>query len=186
MSGLAVFGLKFPSLLKFEKEKTELPIHRNLKMLYGIQTIPSDTTMRERLDTLSAENFRRPFRKLFANLQRGKMLERFRCLGGYHILSIDGTGQYSSHKVRCENCCIKNHRNGTVTYYHQMLGAAFVHPDERVVIPIAPEPILKCDGSQKNDCGTPRGVYIPEAKVLTEKRYPSHSESSFELMEVTT
>ena len=33
-----------------------------------------------------------------------------------------------------------------------MLGAAVVHPDERVVIPLAPEPIVKGDGSTKNDC----------------------------------
>jgi hypothetical protein len=28
-----------------------------------------------------------------------------------------------------------HHRNGTVTYRHQMLGAALVHPDRREVIP---------------------------------------------------
>jgi hypothetical protein len=33
-----------------------------------------------------------------------------------------------------------------------MLGASSVHPDKKVVIPLAPEPILKSDGSTKNDC----------------------------------
>jgi hypothetical protein len=33
-----------------------------------------------------------------------------------------------------------------------MLGAAIVHPDEKVVIPLAPEPIVKGDGANKNDC----------------------------------
>ncbi len=33
-----------------------------------------------------------------------------------------------------------------------MLGAAIVHPDEQVVIPIALEPIVKGDGKNKNDC----------------------------------
>lgn len=152
MSGLAVFGFKFPSLLQFERKKTIPPIYKNLQTLYGINIVPSDTTMRERLDMLPIDHFKRPFKKLFAHLQRGKMLERFKCLDGHYILSTDGTGQYSSDKVGCENCCIKHHRNGKITYYHQMLGAAIVHPDERVVIPIAPEPILKTDGSTKNDC----------------------------------
>ena len=39
-----------------------------------------------------------------------------------------------------------------MTYAHQMLGAALVHPDLREVIPLAPEPIVKQDGSTKNDC----------------------------------
>ena len=33
-----------------------------------------------------------------------------------------------------------------------MLGAAIVHPDEKVVLPLAPEPIIKGDGIVKNDC----------------------------------
>jgi len=33
-----------------------------------------------------------------------------------------------------------------------MLGAVLVHPDEREVFPLAPEPIAKTDGSRKNDC----------------------------------
>ena len=37
-------------------------------------------------------------------------------------------------------------------YYHQMYCAAIVHPDKKTVIPFAPEPILKSDGNQKNDC----------------------------------
>ena len=59
---------------------------------------------------------------------------------------------FSSHEVHCEQCCEKHHRDGKTTYYHQMLGAALVHPDIKAVIPIAPEPILKQDGKKKNDC----------------------------------
>jgi hypothetical protein len=35
---------------------------------------------------------------------------------------------------------------------HQLLGVALVHPDQKAVIPLAPEPIIKQDGQQKNDC----------------------------------
>ena len=47
-------------------------------------------------------------------LQRGKVLEAYRYLGGYHIISLDGTGQFSSEKVHCESCCEKHHRNGHI------------------------------------------------------------------------
>jgi hypothetical protein len=154
MSGLAVFGLKFPSLLQFDKQKSTEPfIRHNLKSLYGVQNAPSDTQLRERLDTISAAQIRKPFKQIFANLQRGKALESFRYLDGHYIISIDGTGQYSSKSVHCGNCCEKkSKKTGEITYYHQMLGASLVHPDKKVVIPLAPEPITKGDGDTKNDC----------------------------------
>jgi hypothetical protein len=153
MSGLAVFGFKMPSLLQFEKDKSTEPfIRRNLRRLYGVDKAPSDTCMRERLDVVSPRQLRRAFKKIFAYLQRGKALESYRILDGYYIISLDGTGQYSSEKVHCECCCEKHHRSGRVEYYHQMLGAVLVHPDHREVIPLAPEPIVKGDGATKNDC----------------------------------
>jgi len=33
-----------------------------------------------------------------------------------------------------------------------MLGAALIHPDQRAVIPLMPEPIVNRDGTDKNDC----------------------------------
>lgn len=153
MSGLAIFGLKCPSLLQFEKLKSsDMSVRRTLRTLYGVHTVPSDTTLRERLDTIQPNQLRRGFKKIFANLQRGKALEPFRYLDGHYIISIDGTGQYYSNTVHCENCCVKNHRDGSVSYYHQMLGAVLVHPDQKIVIPLAPEPIVKGDGDTKNDC----------------------------------
>ena len=85
-------------------------------------------------------------------MQRGKALEPYRYLDGHYTISIDGTGQYSSEKVSCNNCCEKHHRNGKTTYYHHMLGAVLVHPEIKEVIPLAPEPIIKGDGATKNDC----------------------------------
>ena len=94
---------------------------------------------------------RRAFKRLFAVLQRGKGLEGFMHLGHY-LLSVDGTGYFSSPSVHCEHCCEKHHRDGRTTYYHQLLGAVLVHPQHREVFPLAPEPIVKGDGAKKNDC----------------------------------
>jgi len=108
--------------------------------------------MRERLDQVDPRQLRRAFQQIFSQLQRGKALEPYRYLNGHYILSIDGTGQFSSEKVHCNSCCSKKHRNGKISYYHHLLGAALVHPDHKVVIPLAPEPIVKDDGDNKNDC----------------------------------
>jgi hypothetical protein len=44
------------------------------------------------------------------------------------------------------------HTRGGDRYYHQLLGAVMVHPELNTVLPFAPEPITRADGSSKNDC----------------------------------
>ena len=155
MSGLAVFSFKMPSLLQFDTRVRggEDPVQaRNLRTLFGVVRAPSDTWMRERLDEVDPRDLRRCFTRIHSALQRGKVLEDWSVLDGHLLISVDGTGHHSSHKVSCKNCCVKNHRDGSKTYYHQALGAAVVHPDHAEVLPLAPEPIRKEDGARKNDC----------------------------------
>jgi hypothetical protein len=153
MSALAMFGLKYPSLLQFDQHcHSANIIGHNLGTLYGIKKVPSDTYMRERLDEVEPLEIRKPFKAIFADLQRGKKLEDFQFIDGYYLLSIDGTGFFSSPKVHCQNCCVKEHKNGSKTYYHQMFCGSIVHPGQKTVIPLAPEPIMKSDGDTKNDC----------------------------------
>ena len=152
MSGLAVFSLKCPSLLQFDNDRNTDITRHNLRSLYGIERAPCDTYLRERLDTVEPRVLRKAFKKAFSLLQRGKGLEGFTCLDGHYLLSVDGTGYFSSNRVHCAHCCEKHHRDGHTSYYHQLLGAVLVHPGHREVFPLAPEPILKDDGASKNDC----------------------------------
>ena len=120
--------------------------------IYGIAHVPCDTYMRERLDPVSPKGLRPLFKRVFPQLQRGKVLEPMVCLDGCYLLALDGTGYFSSKTVHCASCLHQVHRNGTITYTHQMLGAAIMHPDVRAVIPLLPEAIVKGDGTSKNDC----------------------------------
>jgi hypothetical protein len=149
MSAFAMFSLKDPSLLAFDARRND----ENMKTLYGIEKVPCDTRMREILDPLDPDQLRPFFNLVLRQLQRGKALEPFVFHKNCYLLSLDGTGYFSSHKIHCESClCKKNKKTGEVTYQHQMLGAALVHPDHKEVIPLAPEPIIKQDGDNKNDC----------------------------------
>lgn len=240
MSGLAVFSLKFPSLLDYDHKKRDVVIEHNLQTLYWVDQAPSDSGMRERLDEVDPRQLRDAYKKLFACAQEAKLLQEFEYMDGHYLLSSDGTGFFSSNSVHCENCCIKrhgqcvvkfitkdpediksvkknpsyvlakvpgkpwelvylgkteeetgfgpsvieglaerlgerelselspkekvgierlikayhevNHPELAVEYYHQMYCGAIVHPDKKTVLPFAPEPILKSDGSEKNDC----------------------------------
>ncbi len=153
MAALAMFSLKFPSMLQFDvhSKNKDFYLKKNLE-LFGVKKVPCDTYMRERLDELESKVFRGVFTTIFSLLQNAKVLRRFLFLEKFYLISIDATGLFSSHAINCKNCCEKKHKDGKITYYHQMLGAALVHPDQRVVFPLAPEMIKNGDGSTKNDC----------------------------------
>ena len=153
MSALAMFGLKYPSLLSFERDARGAGrVRSNLRSLYGVGRAPSDTAMRERLDRVDPSELRGAFKAVLSALQRGKGLDGFAWLDGHYLLSVDGTGHFSSKSVHCDNCCVKEHKDGTKTYHHQMLGAALAHPDLREAFALPPEPIMRSDGAAKNDC----------------------------------
>ncbi len=166
MSAVAMFALKDPSLLAFQDRRDD----ENMKSLFRIQNIPSDTQMREILDPLDPDLIRPMFNDVFRQLQRGKALEPYAFHNGCYLLALDGTGYFSSDKIHCEQCLQRtNSKTGKITYHHQMLGAAIVHPDRKQVIPFAPEPIVKQDGNNKNDCECNAG------KRLLQKIRDEHS-----------
>jgi hypothetical protein len=151
MSGYAMFALKDPSLLLFDNRRKY--DDGNLNRVFGIENVPSDSQMRDILDPIDPESIRPLFSDIFSQLQRGKALEPFVYYQGCYLLSIDGTGSFSSEKLSSASCLEKkSKKTGKITYHQQVLGAAIVHPDYREVIPLAPEMIIKQDGSIKNDC----------------------------------
>ena len=80
MSAFAMFSLKAPSLLAFDKERAE----GNLHTIYGIERVPCDTHMREILDPVSPKWLRPVFTSVFRQLQRGKALEAMAFLDGHY------------------------------------------------------------------------------------------------------
>ena len=152
MSALAMFTLKYPSLLQFDQEIHYKALRHNLKTLYDVKMAPCDTTMRERLDGVDLTTIRSACQAILYRLQRGKVLERWRFLEKYYLVSLDGSQFFSSNKVHCNHCCETHHKNGSITYHHQMVVGSIVNPSMRQVLPIGFEPIVKEDGALKNDC----------------------------------
>ncbi|OAD19702.1 hypothetical protein THIOM_004646 [Candidatus Thiomargarita nelsonii] len=74
MSALAIFGLKYPSLLQFDKNRHEKTIKNNLKQLYGVNDAPCDTQMRARLDPVEPCDLRPAFVEIHHQIQRDKVL----------------------------------------------------------------------------------------------------------------
>lgn len=171
MSAAAVFGLKFPSLLKFDENRQEAHIRHNLCTLYGVAgQAPCDTQMRAILDPVEPAEIGKGFDRLHRILERQGVLKEFNSMGALVIL-LDATGEYSSSCVCCPDCCTRTRSDGTVEYDHQMLAAVIAHPDKKTVLALAPEPIVKQENASKNDCEINAAKrMLPKIRALYPKR----------------
>ena len=153
MAALAMIYLKYPAMLRFDTEAHSDPwLIYNPKSLFGLSQVPSDAQMLDSLYSVKPETLRPCFEAMHYELQRGKVLEDFAMLGDYYLLAHEATGQFSSNKISCPRCCVKNSLNGTQEFYHQILAAVMVSQDRKTVLPLAVESITKRDGNNKNVC----------------------------------
>jgi hypothetical protein len=81
MSAFAMFSLKAPSLLAFDKERTE----DNLQRVYGLERVPCDTSMREILDPVDPASLRPLFKGVCGALPRGKAREEMVFVEGDYL-----------------------------------------------------------------------------------------------------
>ena len=152
MSGFACMYFQDPSLKAFQERLADSRQKSNLHTLFGVRSIPGDTQLRSVLDDFDSEAFRPVFNASFANVQRAKLLAKYEVFPNCYYAAMDATQYFSSNSIHCDNCLVKNHRNGTVSFSHSMLMAAIMHPDMPQVIPLMPEQICNADGGTKQDC----------------------------------
>ena len=149
LSGFAMFSLKDSSLLEFDQRRAK---DDNLKRIYGLKIIPCDTHMRTILDPVSPDDLKPLFKDIVGQVRQAGFLTQLK-FRGHYLVSLDGTGYFSSATIHCASCLEKkSSKTGEVSYAHQALVGAIVHPDFKEVLPLAPEAIVKQDGATKNDC----------------------------------
>ena len=132
-------------------------IEKNIKSLFNISNIPSDTQLRDVIDPIPFESLRPAFDAILSSVQRGNELQKFITLGHYAI-ALDGTGYFSSSAVKCKHCLTKKIKikkelkkeevddyddesendNRELQYHHQMLAASIIHPSISQVLPLFP------------------------------------------------
>ena len=153
MSGYALFALKDPSLLAFEIRRRESASRENLRAIYGIEQIPSDTQLRQVLDGVDPARLRPLLSEVMGTVLRQKGLRAHRVLEKYYVVALDGVEHFRSEKVHCEQCTVSYHGSeGVAQYSHRLLVAALVAPGQRTVLPLEAEAVVRQDGSAKNDC----------------------------------
>lgn len=80
MSAFAMFSRKSPALLAFDKERTE----GHWESIYGMERVPCDTPMRERLDPIAPASLQPWFTRVCRPRQRGQALAPMTCLDGHY------------------------------------------------------------------------------------------------------
>jgi hypothetical protein len=176
MSAFAMMFFQDPSMLEFQTRLQDTHNLNNLKTLFHVQSIPKDSQFRAIIDDVPSYLIEETFLDFYRPLQRGKHLEQFRFLDGRYLVSLDGTQQFSSDAISCPHCLQKKLKSGKIIYHHQVLAAAIVHPDNRQVIPLAPEPIHQIDGQSKQDCE------INAGKRMVGKIREDHSKLNFVIL----
>jgi hypothetical protein len=163
LSAFAMFYMQDSSLLEFQRRVEEQVQRNNLRTVFGIKTIPSDTQLREILDWQEEKAVSNVFREVVRRLQRSKQLERYRYLEQGLLITMDGSEYFNSEKLHCRRCLKRNKSDGSVEFYHQIVQPAIVNPELHQVLPLAPQFIRKQDGASKQDSETQAGKRLVAA-----------------------
>ena len=105
MSAYAMFSLKSPSLLAFERRR--MNDEHNLESIYGMSAIPCDTQMRTRLDEVAPDSLRPAYKAVFKQAEQGGILENMVFMEDCFLISNDGTGYFSSERLHSPVCLEK-------------------------------------------------------------------------------
>ena len=149
IAAFSVFFTQCPSFLEHQNLMKKKRGKDNAFSLFGLKKIPSDNQIRTLLDPIPATTVFETFKTVWEWLRENKILNHFKYLDEEILLAIDGTEYYSSKKINCPHCNCRHHRNGTTTYYHQVITPVIVAPDQKQVINLEPEFISQQDGKTK-------------------------------------
>ena len=152
MSGLICQYFQEPSLLQFQRSMEEERHNNNVRAMFDVTSIPSDTQLGAIIDPVPGKWHQGVFKEFVNRLQRDNQLQQFQLIDNKYFIAIDATQYASSEAIRCKKCLRKKHKDGTTTYQHFALQAAMMNPKMKQVIPMLVEDICNGDGHVKQDC----------------------------------
>ena len=153
LSAFSIFYFQNKSWLSFQRDIDTAKGISNAKTIFGISDIPSDNHIRNMLDKITPDNFKKVYELILEKLKDIGVLDKFNFKDEYMLVALDGTHYHSSKNISCKCCQSKtNSDTGEVHYYHSVLTPTIVHPESKKVIPLMQEFISNDDGEDKQDC----------------------------------
>jgi len=100
--------------------------------VFGVAQCPHGDTLHVTCSRLDPDQVQAVVTDLGRTLIRKKVLDRYRLLGWYFVIAIDGTGRLTFPERHCPHCLTVTH-HGRTTYYHPVLEAKLVCPNGLVI-----------------------------------------------------
>ena len=151
LAAFSVFFMQSESFLEHQRHMDSNQGKSNANTLFGMMKVPTVPQIRNIVDGISANSLSSVFNCIYQALRRDGHLKPFQYLGGL-LIALDGTQYFDSQKLNCKCCSSRNHKNGTVTYFHSAILPVIVAPGQSQVVSLAPEFITPQDGHEKQDC----------------------------------
>ena len=148
---ISLFLFKEGSRNAFNQDRKDSEFVNNYEKLFGLR-LPHMDTVDDLFRAISPEELERFKIKLIENLLEKKALHKWRMLGKYFVVAVDGTGVMSFDKRHCDKCLVKTYESGKKGYFHNVLEAKLVLPNG-LAISLATEWIENdSDNYDKQDC----------------------------------
>ena len=109
-----------------DKLRNNGPSQAKFATWFGVENIPHGDTLNNGYRRLKVDEVQEVTCRSVETLIRKKVLYRYRLLGVYFLVAIDGTGVLSFRKRHCPHCLTKTLHNGEIIYYHPVLEAKLV------------------------------------------------------------
>ena len=151
--GIFLFLLRLGSKRRIKyKLQTEYFLENLNRLCAGYnQNVAHHDTVEYLLSGLEPGQIYEVRHKMINRLIRMKALEKYRLLGKYYMIAIDGTGHMVFKERHCPHCLTKQKDGEILYYYHNVLEAKLVTATG-LALSVETEFILNSDGATKQDC----------------------------------
>lgn len=171
LGAFSVFFSQSPSFLAHQRAMEKSKGRSNAVSLFQLEKIPCDNQIRALLDPITPRHLYPLFDEILLALEQAGQLEQFRVLNEQLLVSMDGTGYFSSKAIQCTNCQHRTTAKGETTYYHTAITPVIVAPGCSQVISLVPEYIVPQDGHDKQDCERMAAKRWVKQQAITFKPY---------------
>jgi hypothetical protein len=150
MASVFMFLFKQGSRNQMNEDREEAQFKSNYKALFGLK-LPHMDAVSDVMNKLSPQHLESIRCHIIKYLLDKRSLHKFRLMGKYFSVAIDGSGIYTYAKEPYPNCPYKTSKKGKKTWYQNVLEAKIVCSNG-FSISIGTEWLKNEDGHTKQDC----------------------------------
>ena len=122
---IAMFLFKEGSRNALNNDRDEENFKVNYKNLFHMR-LPHMDTVDNVMRQLKESELESLKTNMIRNLLQKKSLHKFRFLGSFFVVAVDGTGIHTFSERHCDQCLTKTSKKGKTTYFHNVLEAKLI------------------------------------------------------------